>query len=147
MKSVTIARNYAEALFEAADAQRKTESYGARLTHVEKHPHACGEDNLLRVSLGDAADQVWPGLDILDAAASCQRLAEHPSPRLQVVTGEDRPTRQRGTAHVGNLDHVAQPDHRRAAQADPREGLGRVRAGVAVTHAGTAWSGPRRPDA
>ena len=28
MKSVTIARNYAEALFEAADAQRKTESYG-----------------------------------------------------------------------------------------------------------------------
>src|SRR5882672_3258669 len=28
MKSVTIARNYAEALFEAADARRKAESYG-----------------------------------------------------------------------------------------------------------------------
>jgi F-type H+-transporting ATPase subunit delta len=28
MKSVTIARNYAEALFEAADASRKTERYG-----------------------------------------------------------------------------------------------------------------------
>lgn len=34
MKSVTIARNYAEALFEAADAKRKAESYGAFLDAV-----------------------------------------------------------------------------------------------------------------
>ncbi len=37
-----------------------------------------------------------------------------------VVAGEDRPARQRGAADEGHLDHVPQPDHRRARHGQRR---------------------------